>query len=101
MFYEKNNTQNWCSKIIIQDENEDDEMSVKALAFTKTAQQIMNGLTAEKASKMQRDNFQQFVAIIDQVTKSQDTYVFGICCKESSFNEVKRLDFIIETVEKL
>ena len=101
MFYEKNNTQNWCLKMIIQGETEDDDIFLKVLAFKKTAEKIMNGLTAERASKMQRDNFEQFIAIVDQVTKSQDTYIFGICCKESSFNEVKKMDFIVETVEKL
>ena len=35
MFYEKDNTQNWCTKMIIQSETEDDDIFLKALEFKR------------------------------------------------------------------
>ena len=102
MFYTKNNEQNWCLKVVLQEENEDDDISVSATAFGKAAQQIMNGLTAVQASEMQHNDFEKFVAVVNSITEIKENYIFGIFLKENTYNQQeKKIDFIIETIEKV
>ena len=101
MFYIKDGKTNWCLRITLGEEGENDDVSVQVIAFAKQAEIIMDGLTAEKASDMQHKQFDQFVSIIDDITTSPVNYIFGINIKENTWNDNKRMDFIIETVEKV
>ena len=98
MFFEKNNRINWALKLDIC-AIEDEDVWIKAVAFEKPSLVIMRGMTAQEASTMQMEKTDDFVALIEEIKTNGKVYAFCIYFKENEFNNVKKLDAVIEIIE--
>ena len=95
MFYaKKNQTVRWCLKLTL--ENDEKEW-LPAIAFEVAAANIMRNLSAEQASELQKNDFPEFMKMIEEVKKEK--YIFRIYCKENVYLNAKRLQFIIEDLD--
>ena len=105
LFYSKNGNKHWCLKMEIKNikiNNEpESDATVKVTAFSPIADKIMNETSANEAAQMQKENFEDFLSMVNAVQKSEQKYCFGIFIKESDYYEQSKMDFIIETIEKI
>ena len=98
MFFQKEKKFHWRLKIQISDPLEQ-ENQIWATAFQTAATKIMNNLSPQAAIKMQEQDNERFTNLITSKFNAE-IYNFHLYCKENEWNEIKRLDFIIEDVEK-
>ena len=96
MFFQEQNEWHW--RLKLESSNEPGEKS-EAVAFKMAATKIMNDLSAKAAIKMQTEETDEFTEMVEKL-HTADAHSFSIHCKESLWNEVKRLDFVVEKVEK-
>ena len=78
--------------------NKPDE-KITAVAFEIPATKIMDNLSAKAAIRMQTEETDKFTEMVEKLHNA-DACSFSIHCKESSKNEVKGPDFVVEKFEK-
>ena len=96
MFFQEQNEWHWT--LNLESSNEPGE-KITAVAFEMAATKIMNHSSAKAAIKVQTEQTDKFTEMVEKLHNA-DAHLFSIHCKESSWNEVKRLDFVAEKVEK-
>ena len=98
MFFQKANKPHWRLKIQILDPVEK-ENQIWVTAFQTPASKILDDLSPEAAIKMQTQDTSAFTSMITSKFNA-DTYNFHLFAKENEWQDMKRLEFIVEDVEK-
>ena len=98
MYFQKANKTFWRLKMQISDPVEP-ENQIWVTAFQVPATKIFDNLSPEAAIKMQTEDTERFTTMITSKFNA-DIYNFYLYAKENEWNDSKRLDFIVEDVQK-